>query len=157
MAAVDAEGLESLLRPQVYVVKPGNEGVTSSIALQDDDHLLFAIGANEQWVFEFFIIWRSSAAADITFSITVPSGSGDFNVGRQAGTASAEPIYTSTGLGGPIDVHADAFARRATHIFGVANNGATPGNVVLQWAQRVSDGTTTFIFANSWLRATRVS
>jgi hypothetical protein len=38
-------------------------------------------------------------------------------------------------------------------VVGTVANGATPGNVTLQWGQRVSSGTATTVYAGSFLIA----
>jgi len=56
------------------VRKTSNESVTSSTTLQDDDALVFAIGASENWAITFHVFFRSSTGGDIKFGVTVPSG-----------------------------------------------------------------------------------
>lgn len=138
-----------------HAVKLASQNLNDT-TLEDIDDLLFPIGANERWMFEFFIIWRAHEDGDIKFTITVPSGAaGDWALGKQTGTSSAGPSYEgNVAFGSAIDIQADASnQKRGTHIFGAVLNGATPGDVQLQAAQNDSSGTDSVVFAHSWLRA----
>ncbi|KKN75269.1 hypothetical protein LCGC14_0382680 [marine sediment metagenome] len=142
-----------------FVVKTADEDVTSSTTLQDDDALLFAIGASERWVFEFFIIWKSTTTGDIKFTITVPSGAtGAWVLGRQEGTGGSEPTYRgSLTFGAGVLAEATSTNHYGTHIWGAVLNSTTAGNATLQWAQNTSDATKATVFTHSWLRAMQVS
>ncbi|KKM26367.1 hypothetical protein LCGC14_1585490 [marine sediment metagenome] len=153
----DLEG--SFHTGQVIVLKTSNETIISDTTLQNDDELLFTIGANETWVFEFFVVWRAHVDGDIKFTITVPSGAaGQWVVSQQVGASSNEPTYRgNTSFGTAIAILVDATSvRRGAHIWGAVRNGATPGDITLQWAQNSSSGTGTIVFADSWMRATQI-
>lgn len=142
--------------------KTARETVNNSTTLQDDDHLLFALAANEIWAFELFLISNGPAAGDIKFAFTVPGGAMLMweGIGLEA-TAAAHadlgihPLMTVSGT-------AQAFGELGganwvlTRIFGTVVNGATPGDLQLQWAQNGADGTDTHLEANSWLKAEQI-
>ncbi len=142
------------------VLKSADEDVTSSTMLQDDNDLKFAIAANEDWVFEFFIIWDAPTAADIKFSITIPSGAtGEWALGRQVGTGDEEPTYIAdAAFGSKLAIVSTANNTKfGAHLWGTVINGSNAGNVQLQFAQNTSDGTPATVFTNSWLKAYRVT
>lgn len=144
---------------QDYVIKSADESVTNSATLQNDNALLFAIGASEQWAFEFFIIFTSDTTPDIKFTVTVPSGAaGDFVVSETPGASADNPTYRGgVSFGTSISIAVDAAAKRGVHIFGVVDNSTNAGDVTLQWAQRVSNATPATVYQYSWLRAVKVA
>jgi hypothetical protein len=132
------------------IVKTANEIVTSSTALQNDDHLFFPVGANETWAFRFTVLANVNATPDIKFAVTAPSGAtcvvsyvdveaaisnGNFGCGVSTGLVTGNTTN---------DVY---------EIVGTVTNGATAGNVQLQWAQNTSSGTGITVLAGSSLFA----
>ncbi|KKL86187.1 hypothetical protein LCGC14_1947250 [marine sediment metagenome] len=154
----DSAGLVKPLS-HVHVIKTAAEGVVNN-TLQDDNELFFAIGANENWVVEFFIHWQAHTSGDIKFTIAAPSGAaGNFALAAIAGTSNDNPVYYgNNSFGGTIAIQADVTAAgRGTHLFAYVANGSTAGNVQLQWAQNTTfAGTSSSVRAFSWLRGTRV-
>ncbi|MBL0311054.1 MAG: collagen-like protein, partial [Bacteroidetes bacterium] len=57
-----------------FARKTADESVTSSTSLQDDNHLQFAIGANETWDVSFVLRFTASSGGDIKFALVLPSG-----------------------------------------------------------------------------------
>ena len=145
----------------VIVRKTADEAVASSATLQDDDHLKFALAANEAWAFEAFIIANGDSAKDIKFAFTVPSGatlmwSGlglhvdaadetDFKVGYVVVASGTQETFGVRG----------SLVRAPYRLYGTVVNSTTAGDLQLQWAQRVSDATATTVFENSWLKGTQ--
>jgi hypothetical protein len=126
--------------------KTADESVTSSTTLQDDDHLTFAIAANEEWECDLFArIGSNLTSTGVKVAITFPAGAtAAFDptvISDQSGQSRTEPLgtsgsgsstFTTTLLSG--SVNGVLFGR----IWIL--NGATPGNVTLQWAQMTSNG-----------------
>jgi hypothetical protein len=146
---------EELVRPSdwnatheglITVRKNTNETVNNSNSLQNDNELLFAIGANEIWEFQIFLQAQVDADNDFKFDVTVPSGSIVFT--NQQPTAlvnwSTSAISMATGTDR---------ANAIVFIYGIAMNGATPGNVQLRWAQNTASAIDTIVKANSCLIA----
>lgn len=149
-----------------FARKASDEAVTNSTTFQDDDALLFAVGANETWVFEFVCFVNGPTAADWKAQLSVPAGvSGGaagtdgpaFSVTDNNGSGSWAAIggtsfgpFTFLGLGGTTKPTMLLFK-------GVILNGATAGNVTLQWAQNSANATAVTVMANSYVVATRVS
>lgn len=145
--------------------KTADETVTSSTTLQDDDHLVVPIGANETWAVQYTLYLSSAnATGDFKATIGVPSGATVRNtsiIGIDAaatsatGSAKMQSISSATALnvGVPASAQADTVAIFTASI----ENGATPGNVILQWAQNVSNASGTVVEQGSWLLATRLA
>ncbi len=140
--------------------KTADESVTSSTTLQDDDHLTFAIAANEEWTVSYEI--TGGTATNLTgckLAITAPSGAilratgsaiGDGGTTFQAGTGttSGTAFLTATAVGASM-----AYIKVKLWVL----NGATPGNITLQWAQGTSNGSALTFFKGSFMQATRVA
>ena len=143
------------------VRKTADESVTSSETTQNDDHLLFAVGANETWVCQFFLKMSGDAAGDIRVGVSVPSGSVTLlGIGPAPGVTIQEgdaKFTVSTGLltfGTPYSGTANPVTGLVTAVVTV---GGTGGNVVLQWAQLTSNATATNILTDSVLVANKVA
>ncbi len=154
--------LEDAIFPGSETVrKKANESVTSSTTLQDDDHLKIAIGVSETWVFESLLNVAGPTAGDISIAYTVPSGATlmwgfhGLAVGAVAVEADLRAAVTKTS-GGGLDVGLLFGTDTPIFILGIIVNGTTAGDLQMQWAQRVSNGTSTTIAANSWLKANRI-
>lgn len=143
------------------VRKTVDEIVNNSTTLQNDDVLKVALAANEAASFLFQIFSESSAVADIQYAITVPAGatliwSKASGVGVSP-TGGVQPFTTITASGtAQADVGAGAGDKRAVTIIGTVVNGATAGDLQLQWAQNTAEVSDTKVFANSILLAFRV-
>ena len=132
------------------IPKTADESVTSSTALQDDDTLQFAIGANEAWEFRFVL--ASTGPGFLKVALNAPSGA----TGWWARTRSTS---------GSVDI---LHVNPATFVDGETNNGSTDnpdfgviegfclnsstgGTFKLRWAQVSSNGTATIIKRGSRL------
>ena len=142
---------------KVVAYKTANESVTSSTTLQNDDHLLFAVAANEVWVARFYLIGNAATTGDVKIAWTVPAGAtllwNAHGLGegvtsiegahKFAGSSSSGAAQTFGGSGFTFGIHGSIYVA----------NGSTAGNVQLQWAQGTSSGTATTMFAGSHLVA----
>jgi hypothetical protein len=139
--------------------KTADESVTSSTTLQDDDHLTLPIGANEEWTVAYDLDAGTALHfGGIKIAATVPSGATmnltgsavcDANTcfsGRTA-TSGIAAITMTPGIDN------NATIRMTLWVL----NGATPGNVTLQWAQNTSNATATTVRKGSFMQATRVA
>lgn len=168
LSATDVEAaLAEILswRPKP-IRKASTESVTSSTVLQDDNELLFAIGANEIWEFEFYLRVDGATGGDFKAHVNGPAGvAGSFAVfGPQSGATTFDNHTVlneaDVSIGGgsaptPGTLGANLFVM--VLVKGVVEAGATPGNVTLQWAQRASSGTATRIAAGSSLKRWRIA
>ena len=138
--------------------KTAAETVNNSATLQNDDHLAFAIGANEQWAFEMFLAITSTTTADFRLSFTVPSGAtiqigGDISRNATSGAHLDGAWLTGDGT---TNINMNADVVNALRLSGVVINGANAGTVQLQWAQGGAAAVDTIVQAGSWLKAKRL-
>lgn len=143
------------------VRKTADESVTSSTVYQSDDHLLFAIAANETWVADFMLIVTGDTSGDIRTQFTVPAGATVSVAGFGPAAGATASAYDGIWFG---DAATGVFGQSGTLVTAtmplflrvIVANGATAGNVTLQWAQGTSSGTATVVKAGSSLIAVRV-
>lgn len=131
------------------VRKSADESVTNN-TLQNDDALLFAIGANETWQFRFIVFMTSaSATPDGQVAVTFPAAAtlayGTSGVDASGGVFQN---YVTTS-GGALNIRILAAELVMIVIEGSVLNGANAGNVTLQWAQNTTNATATTVVAGS--------
>ena len=131
---------------EITAIKASDETVNNSTTLQDDDDLLFAVGANEEWTVSFHLLINASAAGDFKFQLSVPSGTAD---GRMHTTGefseSSSVSWVSNG------------ANEYLFFTAMVLVAGTGGNVVLQWAQNTADVSDCKVLTGSSLTARRIS
>lgn len=139
--------------------KAANESVVSSAVLQDDDHLFIPMLANETWLFDGWIYFGASTVTpDVALAFTVPAGAtlgwngGGSSITGTDLTAAALNI-AATDASGTSAGYGTGTGRVAIPVKGFCSLGATPGNLQLRWAQRVSDASAVTMIAGSWLYA----
>ena len=123
----------------VLIFKTGDESVTSSTTLQNDDDIVVAVGANKKWHFRLILRLSGSSSGDHTAAWSLPAGaSGEWwNIAdlTQA-VADTEPLTTQQGTG-------IAASERMVVYEGYLITAGTAGNFQYQWAQETSNGTAT--------------
>jgi hypothetical protein len=146
------------------VRKTANESVTSSTTLQDDDHLVFAIGASEVWAIQYHILCRS--VVDIKFGLTAPSGAaGSFSgFGPDVGTSDVADTNlaisnnTNTDLSGSYVFGANTSGNYSYIQLNVLIvNSTNADDLQLQWAQNSSSGTATTVYIHSYAVAQKLA
>lgn len=149
---------------QHSVIKQADETVTSSITPQSDDELFVPLLANSQYFIEFFIIYDTIQAADLTIKFTGPAGATfDWTHGG-LGTSATTSVGTvsrnyrtladSGSIGGP------AVAAGTNAIIpgeGRAVTAGTAGNLTFQWAQNTTSVTGSIVRARSVMIAQRLT
>jgi hypothetical protein len=148
----------------VLVYKNNDQSVTSSITPADDAELKFYLPANEIWQFEFFFFWdAANATPDITFTLNGPASptnirahliGSDSNAQFSGGGSEAIVLTTYGTAVSPTPASAPTSMAWAK---GVVENGSNAGYLVLQWAQRASSTTPTFVRRGSYVLARRLS
>lgn len=131
------------------VRKTADETIVSSTVLQDDDHLVLAIGANEVWHIRLILLYTSPAAADIKYSWTIPVGA-TITWGNMHPVENAYELYDTSGTT-TAGVSTSGGTRDITFADIIVINGANAGNVQFQWAQNTSNVGNTKVLANSCL------
>lgn len=139
------------------VLKTADETVNNSSVLQNDDHLLLAMAANEAWVIDIILYYLSvSATPDIKCDAAIPNGASGAYVAW--GLDYANAVYTAaTAIGTTCAFGATAGVLRVARITYVVVNGATAGNFQFQWAQRTATAEDTTMKTNSCLIAHQVA
>ncbi|KKK46750.1 hypothetical protein LCGC14_3162100, partial [marine sediment metagenome] len=102
-------------------MKSANETATSDITLSDDSELTFAVGIDEDWVFEFYIICDGVAAADIKFALNVPASStGEWALSTKVtATDNFTPAYAAhVAFGSAVGFDLPGTQKVGFHIFG---------------------------------------
>jgi hypothetical protein len=139
--------------------KTADESVTSSTTLQDDDHLTFAIAANEEWVADFWIDGGSAlSTTGMKIAINAPAGATINAVASIIGNATTAVSISkrTTSIATAID-----FTTALTTNMGDGDislklwclNGANAGNITLQWAQSTSNATSLIFRKGSHMNA----
>lgn len=128
------------------VYKAADETVNNSATLQNDDDLLFAIGANEIWELLVLVWVSSNSTANFQYKVTAPSGAAG-----HADHISQDGINTKAlGAGHAFTCSEDPYLAEAKYI---VVNSSTAGNVQLQWAQNTKNASDTTLKAGSCLIA----
>jgi len=143
--------------------KTADESVTSSTALQDDNHLAFAIGANEEWVADYDLYAENGlSVTGIKLAVTVPAGATMFlfamcsalipagNSNSQSTSSSGAALNYTTAM---MTNASPAYFRMSIRVV----NGANAGSVTLQFAQSTSSATAVALMAGSSMKAQRVA
>ena len=124
------------------VVKNTDE-TTSSTSIQDDDELSIAVGANELWLFFFYIHYVTSSTNDMAINMSIPASAagiiGFYNVGTDS-SGNSIPNYTTAG---GVDLAADTDTGGAVQCFvaGVDTAGSS-GNVKFRFRTVISNSVT---------------
>ena len=145
---------EFLMTPHIVVRKTADESVSSSTALQDDNHLFFALAANEIWYVRFclYVIDASNGTASFKAHFTGPASCvWSLNaIGLdQGGSTIRQHEFNNSA-----DLQTDFLGRSAGQsydIHGFVVNSSTAGNFTLQWAQQVSNASAVTVKANSFV------
>ena len=149
------------------VYKTSDESVANTTALQNDNELVFAVGANETWIADFVLLLETAAASagNFKFDFALPSGA----------TAIVVPVFPASYSGGgnqadiidlqwydlsarTIPMPNFAGAQKMTGRFRlIVTVGGTAGNVQLRWAQGSSSSSSISVKAGSHLVAQQVA
>ncbi|MFA5273737.1 MAG: hypothetical protein WC353_06295 [Candidatus Peribacter sp.] len=151
--ATNGAGQLTWTRPFIFASKIEDETVTNSTVLQDDDHLFFPIGANEQWEFEMHLAGNSSTSRDFRFAVTAPAGSTCLTSVSDAEGATGGAATT---CGATIENIAGSGRDVPYLVHGFISTGMTAGTVRLQWAQDNAGSSDSIVRALSSLTARRI-
>lgn len=143
-------GLASSPGPTVKTV---DETVNNTITRQADDTLLFAIAANETWIGEFVLFIVGDSTADFAADVTVPAGATLrlARMGPRAGDTVVDAAATFTSGSNPGSAGAASGPAVIQTFKFTVINGATAGNVQLNWAQAIATVADTTVKAGSFL------
>ncbi|WP_097982805.1 collagen-like protein [Streptomyces sp. f150] len=141
------------------VDKPTDEAVTSSTALQADDHLSLSVTAGGRYAIDACFIVTGDPAGDLLLTLAAPAGStghwtpGAITLGVSDGTGSIRLTRYDLGTSVGVGVIAAGLIVAPLGTFTAGTDGA----LTLQWSQAASSATPTVLKAGSWLRLTRIA
>ena len=156
-----ADVLAALAAVVVKIRKTADEAVTNSTVLQNDDHLVLPVGANEVWEFTLLLLCVEDApgvSAVLKHLFTIPAAGALYRVPLfAAAIQNSEEVYgtVQVTMSGTIIVSVP-YMYYARYIY---VGGANAGNVQLQWAQRVAPGAgvKTTLLTNSCILAHKLA
>lgn len=138
---------DELSEDGLTVKKTADQAISSDASLNNDTHLVLAIPASQTWLYEITLIFASTGAADLRVGCTVPSGAtGTISTFWQS--ADGTDTVWANELDGVISLYGNGQIMVIKIYFYVVNS-TTAGNVQLQWAQYISNGATTTVYAGS--------
>lgn len=173
---ITASMLSSML-PQT-ARKTADTGRAATTVTVADPHLQFEVVANAVYVWWGWLKFDGPTAGDITIDFTAPSGAlGEWmghgpGIGRVVGTTDATPpVFTvdtsaTTGYLQRMETNDVAAARGFGTVTGIQFTmdlkgtlrvGSTGGTFSLDWAQRISDASTTSLYTDSWITMIRIA
>jgi len=141
------------------VRKTADETVNNSAVLQADDELFIAIGANEIWLLQFYLLQKSvSTASDINFGFIYPANCkiywGPLGYWNGVDTSSSPATCRIESDGSN---RGCANSTQVLCYIALVVNGANAGTVTLRWAQNTATAEDTKILANSCLIAHKLA
>lgn len=134
----------------ISVYKSADETINNSSTLQNDDDLVFALGANEKWSFKVTLFFTSGATPDIKFKFTVPSGA-EMKYMAVIGSFAVACTESTT------VINSGGSSMRVEILEGIVTTSSTAGNIQLQWAQNTQDLSDTVVKAGSFIFANKIS
>ncbi|MEV0149115.1 MULTISPECIES: hypothetical protein [unclassified Nonomuraea] len=146
---------------RAHVIKPADESITSSITLQNDDHLVLSVSANTAYWVEAFIRYDGATTGDLRIGWSIPSGATlewTSNGLADTATSTADDLWrrrrsaTQDEICGAVGAGTDLLALPE----GLLRVGATAGQIRLRWAQGTSSATATRVFQRSMLMISRM-
>lgn len=154
-----ADFLTSML--EISARKTGSTARTSTTVLANDPDLTLAVEANAVYEIRMGLKFTGAVAGGLSFAFSMPAGAaGDTMVSAPrsggAGGFNEDQMLASTMSG---TVGTDAITgglAGGVILLGTFTTSGTAGNVALQWAQRVSNGTATTMLAGSYLMFKRI-
>lgn len=135
------------------IYKTSDETVNNSSTLQNDNHLFVALAANERVFFNARLRLATGSTPDSKFAFTVPAGA-TLSWNMVASQAVTQPSLEVT-VSGESQIMSGPSNNDIVHIEGYVDNGGTPGNLQLQWAQDTATESDTKVLENSILTVWR--
>jgi hypothetical protein len=153
----------------IFVRKTSNESVTNSITPQADDHLYATLPANSIWEVEILLRTQSAGGdgnnGGIKVQLNAPTGTSMqvFVEIRKGGSGSDLShhwhygwITASNTPVGYDPIPGTTTQTGAVKLKGLVIVGSTGGTLQLYWAQNAANGNATTVYANSYMKLTRI-
>lgn len=138
------------------IIKPTDQPLTSSTAMQNDTALFLPVVAGATYDFCCYLDFEggTAGASDLKWTWALPSGATMRYASGHVNTGSF--VFTSyTGASTVVASSAGAGVIQAVTMEGTLVTAGTAGNIQLQWAQNTSSATATIVHAQSKLRLIR--
>jgi hypothetical protein len=144
-----------LATPHLLAYKSADESLTSNTTLQDDNHLFFAMTANDLWYVRL-VLWVSGGNdSNIKIAFTLPSGSMMLAaVHRDTSNVFQDHEWLVSTTPQNLRSH---IAGSIIDIKGTVTNGGTPGNFQMQWAQAASVGVALVVTKGSTIQGMKLN
>ena len=126
------------------------ETVTNSTTLQNDDHFLLTMAANEVWVVEMHLACNITAASDIKFAWSLPTG-GTFYFQIRGWVETGGLVTSEAGV--TTTAYLVSALTRHVFIYTTITNGSTAGTAQFQWAQNTAVADNTQITSVAFMTA----
>jgi len=133
--------------------KTADEVVTSNPTCQNDDHISFAIGANEVWLVYVHFTSNIHATPDMKVCWSTPAGSTGQHGAIAAGSGST--TYRTT-LSTGVNIAGSSANQGFTH-WALIDTAGTSGTAQWQWAQITTDANAVTVRNGSFMIAWRLS
>lgn len=144
----------------VYAYKTADESVTSSAALQDDDHLSFDVNANETWELSGEVqADNASNNIDIKVAFQLPTSAfmRIYTTGIQDAGGNAiqgNGLLTTSNVTKTMQINGGVSTLITFR--GIFITGSNAGTVKFRWSQGVSNTSTTTVRSYSYMKLIRV-
>lgn len=142
------------------VIKPADQPLTSSTALQNDTALLLPVAAGASYDFTCYLDYEggTQGSSDIKWLWSVPSGAALRYHGIHDTTGGAAVAGTSyTGATTVTAGTNGAGNLKGATMIGTLVTAGTSGTILLTWAQNTSSATATIVHAQSKLSLVRIT
>ncbi|MFD9569998.1 hypothetical protein ACFWBI_09150 [Streptomyces sp. NPDC059982] len=149
------------------IVKGADQAVVSNTTNVNDNHLLSPVAANAAYIVTGVLLYSARTDTDIKIGWTGPSGAAfDWIAHGQSqdgtgGLAGSGVVVDRQSLGNTSFPLGGFGAENTTYmtapLWGRLVTSATAGTLQLNWAQRVSNATSSIMRAGSWILLTRVA
>lgn len=139
-----------------FLVKTADEGVASSATLQNDDHIVWAMGANTRWQYDGLLWVQCDEAAGIGIKIgwDLPASAQGFHYyDVMSNDIIPHPAEHLDETSKSLVFGSSSQTFNLVHVAGLIANGANAGNAQLQWAQTGSDSDDTVVLRSSFVHA----
>lgn len=157
-----AADLNRYFLQQHAAIKSANESVTSSITLQNDDHLFAPVTANtDYWVWCVIFYAGPTTNGDLQLKWSAPSGATFDWISDGIGSAATSSVTTlsrnAQGLANTPAPGTITGTDICALVKGILRIGGTAGTLQLQWAQLASSATAVTVYADSTLIVRRLT
>jgi hypothetical protein len=147
------------------VRKTADQTVNNSTTLVNDTHLLFAVGANEEWSFLLKVLLDGNGPADFKAFFTLPSGAdlqGRASFTTPAGAVGGDNFGVSAYETTPLPISGPGSptmgnGKLSLVLHAIVMVAGTAGNVQFQWAQNTADSSDTKVMTDSMIVKRRIA